>query len=331
MTFIMLALIIGMRMAVLRRERVRASAIALWKDFIVPEPPVPIETLPRLKAMDLPGFLAVWNEVHEPLQGNTTPHLARVAEEVGLKDHLRDRLAHGSFPARLVAVIAMGHIRNADSFSRLESLIDDKNPIVSLCVARALMQIDPGRAISQFVPRIAQRNEWSAGSVATILLEAGPEQVAGELSEATLQANVDTAPRLIRFLASVSPTSAAPIIRNLLLTSDDERVISTCLQVISNPDDLDCVRPLLGHQRWHVQMQAVVTLGRLGVPGDEERLERVLSDKQWWVRYRAAQALLKLAFVSTDGLRRIQATQTDHYARDIIEHVLAEQMMIVTA
>jgi HEAT repeat protein len=228
----------------------------------------------------------------------------------------------------LVALIAIGHLQSSKSFLRIEKLIDDKNPIISLCAARALMQIDPDQAISKFVPHIVSRNDWSQESVASILDEAGAERVSRELCEATLQANVDIAPRLIRFLASVSPESAAPIIRKTLLTSTDERLISTCLQVMTTSSDLDCVRPLLEHPRWHLRMQAAVTLGRLGTPGDERRLVKILSDDQWWVRYRAAQALMKLPSVSTDAMRRILAAETDDYARDIITHVLAEDAMI---
>jgi hypothetical protein len=187
------------------------------------------------------------------------------------------------------------------------------------------MQIDPARAVSQFVPRIVSRNDWSQGSIAAILAESRVEEVSRELSGVTLQANVEIAPRLVRFLADVSPEAAAPIIRQMIGAATDERLISTCLQAMTQRDDLDVVRPLLAHQRWHVRMQAAVTLGRLGVPGDEQQLIALLTDKQWWVRYRAAQALLKLGFVGPENLRRIQATQTDNYARDIIEHVLKEQ------
>lgn len=328
MTFITLAVIIIMRQVMLRRERIHANAVAFWKAIIVATPANGAGKIPPLLNRDMTGFLEVWNEVHEPLRGGTTPHLARVACEVGLEERLCNRLSDGRFHTRLVAIIALGHVQNVASFGRIEKFMDDANPIVSLCVARALMQIDPGQAITMFVPRIARRSDWSPGSIATILSDAGADRVTRELSEATLQANVEMAPRLIRFLASVSPESAAPIIRNILLTSLDGRLISTCLQVMSNPEDLDCVRPLLVHPRWHVRMQAAVTLGRLGVPCDEQRLVAILSDKQWWVRYRAAQALMKLGFVNTDGMHRILKSQTDEYARDIIEHVLAEEVMI---
>lgn len=331
MTLLMLVVIIVMRQVVLHRDRVHARAVAFWSTILVADPGFETGPIPPLPNRDLSGFLQVWNDVHEPLHGATTAHLTRVAREVGLEQRLYKHLGHGSFHTQLVAIIALGHVQNSESFHRVEHFIDDKNPIVSLCAARALMQIDPKRAVSKFVPQIVRRGDWSQGSVASILHEVGADQVTRELSEATLQANAQIAPRLIRFLASVSPEAAAPIIRNTLLSSKDERLISTCLQVMTNRDDLDCVRPLLAHPRWHVRMQAAVTLGRLGVPGDEQRLIAILSDEQWWVRYRAAQALRHLSFIDVDDMLRIQQAQTDGYARDIIKHVLAEQAMGVAA
>jgi hypothetical protein len=323
----MLVLILVMRQVVLHRERVHARAVALWRRFIVPNPEPEPETIPALRSRDLAGFLEVWNAVHEPMQGQTTPYLARVAREADLEGKLLPRLARGTFHSRLTAIIGMGHIKNPDNFDRMRRFIDDRNPTLSLCTARALMQIDPPRAVSQFVPRIVSRGDWSQGSIATILAESSIEEVSRELSGVTLQANAEIAPRLIRFLAGVSPEAAAPVIRQMLAKATDERLISACLQVMTNRNDLDAVRPLLSHQRWHVRMQGAVTLGRLGVPGDEALLVGLLTDKQWWVRYRAAQALLKLPFIGRDNLRRLQAEQTDKYARDIIEHVLKEQEM----
>ena len=326
MTLVMLAVIIIMRKLVLRRERIHAEAVALWETVLVPTlQGVPVDT-PRLEVRDVSGFIQVWNRVHEPLHGRTSQNLSRIAGETDLESHLFQFMSKGSFHDRLVAIIALGHIKSNESFRRVSEYIDDKSPIMSLCAARALMQIDAAQAVSRFVPQIVHRADWSQGSIATILQEAGHQaQVSQVLTEATLLANAEIAPRLIRFLAGVSPDAAAPIIRKTMETSPDERLVSTCMQVMSNPGDLDCVRPLLTHPRWHVRMQAAVTLGRLGQPGDDQRLIDMLADGQWWVRYRAAQALLKLGFFSRADMQRIQETQTDGYARDIISHVLAER------
>jgi len=325
MTVLMLAVTLVLRRAALQRARDHERAVSRWRPVVLAQPGDASTAMPELGAQEISGFIRVWNEAHEPLRGASTPNLARIASELGLEARLYPFQHSGSFHDRVVAVIALGHIGSGSSFSHVAAFLDDRSPIMSLCAARALMQIDPQRGVLQLVPRIVQRSDWSQGSIAAILQECAEADVAGPLREATLQADTATRPRMLRFLAGVSPAAAAPIIRAELSGTHDEDMISTCLQVITNRADLDCVRPLLEQPRWHLRMQAAVTMGRLGVPGDEQRLIELLTDRQWWVRYRAARALVSLDFVGSERMRAIQAAQSDAYARDIIEHVLAER------
>ena len=72
MTLLMLAVIIVMRQVVLHRERVHARAVEFWKTILVPMPMAEVGAIPPLPDRDMSGFLEVWNEVHEPLRGDTT-------------------------------------------------------------------------------------------------------------------------------------------------------------------------------------------------------------------------------------------------------------------
>jgi hypothetical protein len=326
MTVIMLTATLIMRRVALRRERIYVAAVALWKPVLVAEPggTATGAAIPRLTDRELPGFVRAWNDVHESLHGGSTEHLAKIARDVRLDEQLYRSLHSVAFHDRVMAVIALGHVRSPASFGPIAQYLDDKSPIMSLCAARALLQVDPGRAGPLLVPKIVERSDWSQGSIAAIFEERGGDIVAGPLTEATVKARGEAAYRLIRLLAGVSPAAAAPIIRDWLRSSADDHLISTCLQVMSNQSDLDCVRPLLAHPRWHIRMLAATTVGRLGMPGDAQGLIGMLSDAQWWVRYRAAGGLLKLSGVGSERLRQIQRTQSDPYARDIITHVLAE-------
>ena len=69
-------------------------------------------------------------------------------------------------------------------------------------------------------------------------MKASPAIVSKELGEVALQANADVAPRLVRFLAEVSPSEAAPVIRRILAEPPDDHLVSTCLQVMAHADDL---------------------------------------------------------------------------------------------
>lgn len=316
----MLLLILLMRRKLLRRERRHAAAAAFWGAVLASDDP-PSRKLVRA---DVSGFVSAWVE-----QANASPErlprLREVATQLGLERHLLNDLTRGTFHERIASVTALGLLGNRAHFARIEEYLEDPSPILSLSAARSLMHLHPVRAVALFVPQITRRDDWTRGRVATILRGADEATVSDELAAATLRANADMAPRLVRFLATVSPKRAASVIRQILVTSADDHLVSTCLQVMTNPDDLDVVRGLLGHPRWHVRLHAAAALGRLGGPEDEAPLTVLLADEQWWVRYRAAQALGELASVGEAGLKRLFASQTDRFARDILGHVLAEK------
>ena len=55
------------------------------------------------------------------------------------------------------------------------------------------------------------------------------------------------------------------------------------------------------------------------------RLIELLKDPQWWVRYRAAQALVGLPFLSRAELNRLLVDLPDQFAREIFRQVFAEE------
>jgi hypothetical protein len=327
MAVVMLVVILAMRQAMLRKERNHARAAALWRRLLVDAVHGPQVAVPALPRRDISGFVDAWNHVHGTLADGHDAPLQRIAGEVGLERHLTLSLDHGGFHNRVMALIAIGYLRSRVNFDKVARYLDDRSSIVSLSAARALMRMEPQRAVALFVPHIVTRPDWSQSGVVEILRQAGPSNVSRELGEVALRANADVAPRLVRFLADVSPEEAAPVIRRILESSTDEHLISTCLQVMTEPADLDLVRPLLARERWHVRMHAAAAIGRLGHQGDIQLLLPLLADTQWWVRYRAGQALAKLPGMHDEDLARIRANQSDRFACDILDQVLAERKM----
>ena len=61
-------------------------------------------------------------------------------------------------------------------------------------------------------------------------------------------------------------------------------------------------------------------------PATKYLLLPLLADAQWWVRYRAAQALTRLpAIGEKDVMQRIRDEQTDRFACDVLDQVMAER------
>ncbi|QNN45539.1 HEAT repeat domain-containing protein [Thermomonas brevis] len=327
MSLALLAVVLVLRQLAQRRERNHLRATAFWKQLLGEAMRAPPAQAPALPWRDMTGFMDAWNELHDAPGGADNAGMRAVAERIGLAPKLERMLDRGSFHDRVMAIIAIGHLRSASSFDRLTELVGDASPIISISAARAMMRIDAARAVQKVVPQIEARHDWVDGGIAQMLHEAGPDAIRAELGAAVLRANDDVAPRLVRFLAGISREAATPVIGRILAEPHDEHLVSTCLQVMSELADLDKVRPLLTHPRWHVRMHAAAAIGRLGGADDAAALEPLLADPQWWVRYRTAQALEHLFRGDAARLERLRDAQEDRYARDIVTQVMAERAL----
>jgi HEAT repeat protein len=198
--------------------------------------------------------------------------------------------------------------------------------------------IDARKAVPQLIPLLTSRSDWTAARVAGVLQTAGADVISDPIARAAIAFSleqtttstdheaepINQAARLVQYLELAHSTSAVPAAHTIAKSSLDPEVLSACLQLLSRAEDLDIIRECLRHEDSRVRVQAVVALGRVGEAEDEERLIPLLSDKQWWVRYRAAQALSRLPSMREPRLKVIQAEQSNPFARDMLAQVMAE-------
>jgi HEAT repeat protein len=101
-------------------------------------------------------------------------------------------------------------------------------------------------------------------------------------------------------------------------------LLAAALKSVRGQLPITMLEKLTRHKIWFVRMQAATVLGRSGRREDYRILEPLLSDTEWWVRYRAAQAIARLPFLGPNALRKLRDRQVDEYARDILHQALAE-------
>ena len=111
---------------------------------------------------------------------------------------------------------------------------------------------------------------------------------------------------------------------DLLRESTDPGVLNASLKLVSGFSGVPRIASLTQHAAWFVRMQAAKVLGRIGQQEHLSILESMLDDREWWVRYRAAQAITSLPFLGPNELRRMRDRQTDRYAADMLQQTLAE-------
>lgn len=308
-------------------DRRRRNVIAKWR-------PILIETilhsrdesmkLPRLRSDDVEAFLHEWNVFHDSISGDAAIHLNQLARKLRV-DRVAYRMLHNKrVYTRMLGVATLGHLKDQACWTLLEPELDADNLPLSLVAARALVQINAARAVPLIIPRILEREDWPPGRLGSLLQEAGPEAVTDSLRRAISSGAPEGISKLVVFLDAMPGPDADEIISQLLNNSDDGRVIASCLNMVMNPADLPALRQLTTHHYWHIRMLSAKALGRIGEKEDTTQLVRLLTDPQWWVRYRAAQALARLPWMNQTSLVQIQSDQTDRFAVDILEQVMAE-------
>jgi hypothetical protein len=319
-----------LRSHTLRTQRRRHAFNARWRPILTRVALGPADRdagemdLPRLTPRDARFFVEEWNVLHELLSGEAGPRLNDLARRLGIDKLAWRHLGHRRLSDRILAVATLGHLRERQAWDAILPLLGDENSLVSLVSARALISIDPVAAIPCVLPVIQDRDDWSTPRVADLFVRAGPAAVAAPLEEAILNNAAEEIPKLIAVLPEILLPTAARLVGELLRRPTDDRIKGICLRILDSPRELPLVRELTTHPRWHLRMGAAVVLGRLGLPQDRELLVRLLSDSEWWVRYRAAQALLAMPFVEREELIALQESSDDRFARDILRHALAE-------
>ena len=305
-----------------RRSR---AFLRTWRPLLAQGLAEDLSELPHIGVRDLLTFMSLWNHLSESVRGNARDRLNRLARRAGVdKAALRMLRARG-VRKRSIAIAALGYLREKSAWGELGNILTSSNVYLSLAAARALVLIDERAAVPLLIPQIISRKDWAHVKIASILREASADAVSGPLAEACLHAPADASPRLIRYLDTVHYGAARAVVNTLLESSADEEVISACLQVLKDPDALGIVRKYTDHSCWFIRLQAASVLGRIGTEVDRQALVHLLSDRQWWVRYRAAQALAKMPFVSMDELKTLRNGHPDRFARDILSQVLAEE------
>lgn len=302
----------------------RAALEREWLPVLVGDDEPLGESLPALRPRDVTNFMILWNQIQEAIIGEGKARVNDVACRAGIDAIARRDLLSRSLQKQLLAVSTLGHLRDRQSWSALVALTAGADGLLSLAAARALMRIDVTEALPVILPLAAEREDWSRNYVLGMLAEFGADIVSRPLTKAALQIDPDRAHRLIRYFGVAHVADVIPVVRAIMGKTTNVECLSACLRVFADVDHLEVVREYLDHPSWPVRVQAVNVLGRLGSISDFELLQPLLSDREWWVRYRAAKAICALPGVGMDMIRMLSRRHVDPFARDMLTHVLAE-------
>lgn len=330
LTLLFLLLAVALRGLLGRREEYRRGVEARWMPVMLRSLREPDVEVPPLRRRDGPMVLAIWNRLVAGIEGEAVERLRSFAHRAGLTDVAHRMLRRAGQPDdQLVAVVFLGRQRDVRGVRSLLELAVETPLVVRAEAARALVRIDPEAGPRAVAPLVAIWDDCHP-AVAVAILKDAPAYVAARAvaDEALASDRSDRQARLVDVLASIKGRAGLDAARQILARGPDAEVVSRCLSVLREhrrPEDIGLVRSYLDHPAPFVRVQAVTALGRMQGPGDQWRLAARLDDRDWWVRVRAAQALVTSPRMPPVLTRMLADVHPDRYARGALRQVLSEQ------
>lgn len=318
--------IIYLRGALRRYERREKQVIIKWRPLLNSAlMDGRTENLPHLHKTEHIGFLKLWVHLHLSVRGKASKEMNEIGYQLDCDAIAREMVSRGNRSERLLAVMALGLLRDTSAWPSLLRQADLQESTTSIYALWALFQIDPSKAARQFVPILLQRSEWALSQVVKVLWDAR-EECEPVLIEAVAEMDATHLPRALHLMEALRINLCPSMLSNLLEAESLEVVIAA-LRIVTAPDLLDKVRRHLTHGDWRVRAQASRAIGRIGDASDVDALRLLLNDPQWWVRYRAAQALVSMPFVFKSDIEKLYLLATDRFAVDMLKQAIAERDM----
>jgi len=324
----MMTIALGVRRYMRNQERQRERVVAIWRPLLTQvavgpgEPPA----LPRLTPGQMPYLLEEWSSLQDAMRGDSVTRLNAVALKLGLDAVARELLHSRQIGKCILAIRTLGHLREPTAWKALQEQLVSTNALVSFYAAAALVQIDAQRAMPGIMLQLAERESWPGEAMARLLVDAGADVAREPIRALMLSLEPSKVAPLVEWLSRVDALLGSEVATELLRRhGGDDRVVAAALLVLLQPSVLPELRHYAFSPAAEVRKSLARAIGNLGDLAETELLMQLMGDRVWWVRYRAAQALLKLRGMNAEGIEAARARLTDPYALDMLKHVLAEE------
>lgn len=327
-TIILFVYTLGLRLATIAETRRRRAFVLQWREVFASSAlsaeSAGSQPLPPLRRADAVDLLEEWNRMRSMVDGSAVDNFIILAQRVGIPELAQRLFGRRRIQSRILAVQTLGHLRDSSRREDIRKLLAHENTALSITAAAALVEIDSDVGISAVVPMINSRRDWPKNRVSILLRSAGSGRISEPMFRAIRSADNAGKSYLLQFARLVEPEVLDALVESLLRESRDAGVLTAALKLVSGYGGVPRIASLTQHTAWYVRMQAAKVLGRVGREEHLSLLESLLGDPEWWVRYRAAQAITSLPFLGPNQLRMLRMRQSDRFAADILQQSFAE-------
>lgn len=262
----------------------------------------------------LPPALVVdtFVELIRLVRGEERTRFVAQAGELGVPQQLARQLRRGSARERFLAAHALAQFGDEASVAALRRAVGDSNARVRLAAALSLAEGGHTDNIHELVRDLRLGSEEASTLAVTIFQSASTSGVE-DIKSLILAPETNAGVRLaaIEALVASGDYSVVPVIADLALNASDDTPelprYLRALGLIGHPAARPAVLEGLSSPAYAVRAAAAEAAGRIGLVEAAEPLAGLLDDGEWWVRFRSAEALLKLGETGVGRLRAAAA------------------------
>ncbi|KJH79751.1 MULTISPECIES: HEAT repeat domain-containing protein [Pseudomonadaceae] len=311
-----------------RRSARRQSFNEQWRPFFAlcslgDELPEPVPALPRNRQL---WFLLQWNRTQLQLRGTARERMNRALVALDMDRHALG-LLRGRVRSKLIGLTCLRHLADPAHWEAVQSLLMNRNAIVSLTAAQTLIAMDAPRAMQLILPAAVARSDWALPRLASLCQQAGEQAVTLPLLIALAGSEDPRRERLVGLLVYGDPRHAAPWARARLeedAAPEQLQVALRCLCELGDPRDRARLLRALQHSHAEVRLEALRALHNQARSDDNALFMPLLSDSNWWVRQAAADSLAALPGTTPERLEQLLDQVQDRYGQDALRRAIAE-------
>ena len=265
-------------------------------------------------------------ELAEFMRGSDRAELLAIAAALGVPDLLHKRARSRTAQDRLTAIEALALFDNYTGV--VELALDDSNPHVRLGAALALSARGDAPDLMALVRKLRigeAENSLLLVSLMSDIAARDPDAVRALLSDAAFPDAGKVA--AVDALADSGYTHApllAEMAANPCGAPDLQPRVFRALGRTGHPVSAGAIEAGLASQDWRIRAASAEATGQIALRRFAEQLGTLLSDRHWWVRFRAGEALLRLGEPGTAVMNRA-ASGTEALARRAATTLLAEK------
>jgi HEAT repeats len=334
MAFVILALLLLKRRRMQQRQK-DLDFDQHWQGLMISTALGDATTLPAFSPLskdDQWRLLKLWIRMQMMLEGAARDRLRVLGQELNLHAVALHYFHSHRRPEQLLSLMCLGFLKDNSVWHEIEQMLHDKSRSISMHAAWALLALDGEKAAAHALEVLMDRSEGDLVQASSLF-----KPFAGLLHQAWhqefihlnhLQSQEGRSQSLVRLLR-IAIALEMPIDDQLLLpllsTDTDIEELLAALKLVNTTTSISVICEQASNPNWQVRTQVASALGRLGSIHELPVLEKLITDSQWWVRYRAAQAIIHSQWLTDQELLVRAANWTDRFAKDMIQQVIAER------